>query len=141
MKRRRKRSDLHTILVWLPVVLALDMVAWLLWAAWHALPWLLTLAEAVVVCKRWQQHRRALGWPNGAEPTRPPRLVHGHVVSETEDLRRQVAKLEQDAARHEQLVDDLADAAGRPIDAVTATYLHLQRQYGSAAVGKPGRSR
>jgi hypothetical protein len=71
--------------------------------------------------------------------TRPPKVLPGQVITEAEDLRRQVAKLEADAARHEQLVDDLEDAAGRPIEAVIASYRHIQRQYGPAAVGKPGR--
>ena len=44
-------------------------------------------------------------------------------------LRRQVAKLEADAARHDQLLDELEDAAGRPAEAVIASYRHLQARY------------
>jgi hypothetical protein len=126
-------------------------------------PWLLAAGVALVawrVCRRWRLHRRVLGWlqgriprdlpgPSSAGPRYragefhqdppQPKVLQGQVVDETEDLRRQVAKLEQDAARREQLVDDLENAAGRPIEAVIATYRHLQEKYGSAAVGKPGR--
>ena len=33
-------------------------------------------------------------------------------------------------------IDDLEDAAARPIEAITATYRHVQRQYGPAATGR-----
>jgi hypothetical protein len=138
MTRRSRRR--HHPIVWmlalLPVVMFLEVALWLVF---HALA-LLLIAAAVLACNHWQLHRRAARWLTGAPGTgRPPAVVQGQVVTETEDLRRQVAKLEGDAARHEQVVDDLEDAAGRPIGAVTATYRHLQQQYGTAATGKPGR--
>ena len=65
----------------------------------------------------------------------------GQLRAERNDLRRQVVKLEADAARHDELVDALEDAAGRPIEAIIATYRLVQRQYKPAAVDKRGRTR
>jgi hypothetical protein len=125
------------------------------------LPWLLGTGVLLLACRRWRWHRRAAAWlreastpkdlpgPSTAGPRYragefhqdppQPEVLQGQVVGETEDLRRQVAKLEADAAKHEQLVDDLEDAAGRSIHAVIASYRAIQSKYGSAAVGKPGR--
>jgi hypothetical protein len=135
--RSRRRQTARPTYAPMLAVLAIGAA---LWVFWQALPWLIAATVLVTACRRWQLHRRALAWSRGPAPARPPHVVQGQVITDTEDdLRRQVAKLEQDAARHEQLVDDLEDAAGRPIDAVIETYRHIQKQYGPAGVGKPGR--
>jgi len=117
MTRRTLIRRRHHPPVWLALgigLLAAYAVAWAVWLTWHLLPLLLALAAVVVACKRWQIYRRALGRLNGNEPTRPPRLVHGHVITEVEDLRRQVAKLEDDADRsHHRHLPERA-AAVRP---------------------------
>ena len=59
------------------------------------------------------------------------------------DVARLRKELDEAAARADQYraelsrvraqIDDLEDAAARPIEAITATYRHVQRQYGPAA--------
>ena len=121
-----KHHPITVMVIGTGVLLGLDAIAWALWAAWHVLPWLLALAVAVLACRRWQLHRRALTWlrsPTG--PYGPTRLVQGQVVSEdAEQLRAELSRLRGTVARFE-------DAAGRTLEQATASYEHLQRQYGS----------
>ena len=116
---RHARPSLRLPLTLLAVIIALDVAAWVLWAAYRLLPWLLLAAAGVVAWRRW--HHRG---------STPPRVVQGIVESsEVDDLRRQVTKLEADAARHDALVEHLEAVAGRPVEAVIASFEHIQRIY------------
>ena len=64
----RRRHPLAWIVVLLPVLLGLDAVAWLLWWAWHLMPWLLGAGAVVLACRRWQLHLRAAAWLAGRRP-------------------------------------------------------------------------
>jgi hypothetical protein len=63
MTRPYRRQAL-VIVALTPVVLALDALAWLVWAAWRLLPWLLALAAAGALL--------LLARRRGAGRTRPP---------------------------------------------------------------------
>jgi hypothetical protein len=62
--------------------------------------------------------------------------LNDQLRAEAADLRRQVEQLERQAGETDALLNDLEDAAGRPVEAIISTYRHLQRQYGPAAVGR-----
>ena len=47
---RRRHHPLIWMAVLLPLLLGLDVLAWLLWAAWHLLPYVLAIGVAVVAC-------------------------------------------------------------------------------------------
>jgi hypothetical protein len=129
----RRRHPLAWIALGTAVLLMLDLGAWAAYIVAHVV---FTLAPAVLLgLAVWQawRHRR------GVTPPRPPRVVRGavvppagqlaEVIAERDGLRRQVAKLEDDAARHDQLVEDLERVAGRPVEAVIASFEHMQRIY------------
>jgi hypothetical protein len=82
-----------------------------------------------------QPARGTMAYPPAAG-TSP--AVSGLPVSERDDLRRQVAKLEDDAGRHDELIEQLEAVTGRPVEAVIASYRQAQRIYGPAATGKKG---
>jgi hypothetical protein len=107
VNRHRRRHDLQIIVAGGAVLLAADVAVW---AAWHLWPVLL-LAAAVVLAWRWRQRNRR----------RPP-VVQGQVVSDADQLRATVARLEA--------------AANRPIDLIIANYERIGRQYGPAATGR-----
>ena len=128
---RTFRPRRHHPVVWIVlgtgVLLVADGAAWLLWAAWHVMPLLLAAGVVVLGCRRWGWHLRALAWLRPSVPAAGP-VVPGQVVSDDRELfelRARVARFEH--------------AAGRSLDAATASYEHIQRQYGDATVGKPGR--
>jgi hypothetical protein len=137
MTRRtlRRRHPLALMLIALAAMVAFELAVDLLR---YAL--LLVLPAAVwLACRRWHR-RRACALPDQPQP--PLHLAHGTADPRlVDDLRRQVAKLEDDASRHERIVEHLEDVAGRPITAIIAGYRLRQAQYGPAAVGKPGRPR
>jgi hypothetical protein len=110
VSRHGRHRDLRVILTGGAVLLAADVAVW---AAWHLWP-LLLLAAAGVLAWRWRKRNQH----------RPP-VVQGQVVSDADQLRAKVARLET--------------AANRPIDAIIANYERIGRQYGPAAVGKAGR--
>ncbi len=86
-----------------------------------------------LACRRRQLHRRAVEWLRGTPP--PHRLVQGQVV--TDDAGQLSADLDHVRAQ----VARLENVANRPIDVITENYERIGRQYGPAAVGKPGRPR
>jgi hypothetical protein len=65
----RRRCQALVILALTPVVLALDPLAWLAWAAWHLMPWLLA-AAAVIAAYRVGRHRPL-------PPPQPPKVIQG----------------------------------------------------------------
>ena len=148
MSRHRRHHPVALIVLGTALLLAADIAAWAVWAIWHVLsalaPVLLLAGAGWAGWRLWRRRSTRLRAVQGPRV----RVVQGTVASgdpevarlraERDDLRRQVAKLEDDAARHDQLVGDLEDAAGRPIEVVIETYRHVQRQYGPAAVGKRG---
>lgn len=141
-----RRHQVTWIVLGTAALVTLDIGAWIAWALVHVVVTLapaLVLGAAAMAGWRWWRRRP------GGQP-RPPRVVRGSVVpsddrlaavtAERDDLRLQVAKLEGDAARTDQLLDDLERAAGRPVEAILASYQKIQRQYGPAAAGKTGGS-
>jgi apolipoprotein N-acyltransferase len=97
------------------VLLGLDAVAWALWAAWHVLPWLLAIAAAVVACRRWQLHRRALAWVRTASaPAVPPRVLQGEIVTDDGQDRAELARLRDDNAKLRTKVRVLSDMINGP---------------------------
>lgn len=131
----RKDASLFVLFTVACAVLAVVQLAERLWP----LAVVGLVAAVVYRARRAAQPSRVI--QGRAEPVGMPVSEVGQLRAERDDLRRQVAKLEDDAARHDQLVSDLEDAAGRPIEAVTASYRHVQRQYGPAALGKTGGTR
>jgi hypothetical protein len=158
MSRNRRRHPLVIMALVLPLLLLLDAAAWVFWLAWHLLPYLLLAGAAVAAWRACRRRGTGPPGPArlvqgtvlppgtsdvagrlAAEVTRLQRELAaaqhdaGNVITaldaEREDLRKQVAKLEDDAARHDQLVEDLEAAAGRPVEAVLASYRHIQRIY------------
>jgi hypothetical protein len=89
----RPRSQALVILALTPVVLALDALAWAVWAAWRALPWLLVLSVAGLLVWTLARHRRPL-------PPRPPKVIRSRAEedeldrlrAEVEALRRRLAE-------------------------------------------------
>jgi hypothetical protein len=57
-------------------------------------------------------------------------LING-LEAQRDDLLQQVAKLEADAAEHDDIVTELEHAAGRPIEAVLASYRKIAGMYGT----------
>lgn len=142
-ERRHRARRAHPASLFLLLV-ALGAVAYVI----AHLGLLLLAGGTAVAAGIWVRRRPARPVPwviqGRGEPVGPPeaarlRVAVGQLEAERDDLRRQVAKLEDAAARHDQLVGDLEDAAGRPIEAIIASYRHVQRQYGPAAVCKSGR--
>jgi hypothetical protein len=156
---RRRRHPARAIVLGGALLIVLDVVAWAVWALWRLAPLLLLAGVVVVAWRAWRRRglpRRGAFRPPAGEPAATlPRWLSGPVLprsawlrtpagepasdgvpaagsaleAERDDLRRQVAKLEDDAARHDQLIEDLEAVAGRPVEAVIASYRHLQRQY------------
>jgi hypothetical protein len=108
--RHRKHHPITVMPIGTCVLLGLDAVAWALWAAWHVLPWLLAITVAVVACRRWRLHRRALAWVRSATtPPGPPRVVQGQVVSDTDLDRGELTRLRDDNAKLRAKVGVLSD--------------------------------
>jgi hypothetical protein len=84
-RHRRKRHPITVMMLGLAVLLVFDLVAWVGYLAWHALPVLLPLAVVVVACRRWKLHRRvwaALNQPGraGKGPVLTGRVEHPEVT-------------------------------------------------------------
>ena len=95
-------------------------------AVWPILLLTGVTAAAVVARRRWLAR----------VPTRPNlRVIRGEMVSEDAE---HIAQLQTELSRLRGLVARLEDAANRPLEAVIANYERIGRQYGPAAVGKPG---
>jgi hypothetical protein len=142
MPRRRSSEATGAIILFLVVCGVVAAVQ----LAEHLAP-LVLLAGAGYGGWRWRQRRGPRGASLGpsenseldsAKSARRRRMVQAEVVSE--DAAR-VEQLQAELSRVRRQVADLEDAAGRPVDAITQTYRHLQRQYGPAAAGKIGDQR
>jgi hypothetical protein len=91
----------------------------------------------------------AAGWlargrfrPPAPAPARPVLRVaddRDRLAAELDDARRQVAKLEQDAAEHDELLGRLERVTRRPVELHVADLERAQRLYGPAATGQTGR--
>jgi hypothetical protein len=68
---RLHRHQALVILALTPVVLALDALAWLVWAAWRLLPWLLALAVADVLLLLARRRGAGRSRPAGAVQAGP----------------------------------------------------------------------
>jgi hypothetical protein len=131
---RHARRSLRTPLLLLLAVIVLNLAATVIWAAYRLLP-LLLLAGVAWCGWRLATRRRILPAP------RPAKVLQAKVMpdrtadleAEAADLRRQVAKLEDDAARNEEIVEELERAAGRPIEAILASYRKIAGFYGTGA--------
>jgi hypothetical protein len=148
----RRRARRHPAL--LAAGLALGVVVGL--AVLHMLGWLLVTAGLAAGAYAIGRNRRPVV---RATTTRTgPAPVHGVTPAATSsnstswtggpvaaqiatiaDLRRQIAKLEDDAAAHDELLERLEAVTGRPVEAVIASYQHAQRIYGPAATGNSTR--
>jgi apolipoprotein N-acyltransferase len=113
---RRKHRQVTWILAGTVVLLGLDAIAWLLWAAWHLLPWLLAITVAVLACRRWQLHRRVLAWVRDAgTPAVPPRVVQGHVTDQAADLdRAEVTRLRDQNSAMRKKIQILSETINGP---------------------------
>jgi hypothetical protein len=57
------RRQAVVILALTPIVLAVDALAWLIWAAWHLMPWLLATAAVVAAYRAGQRRPTGTGQP------------------------------------------------------------------------------
>jgi hypothetical protein len=107
-------------------------------------------------CGGWRLWQRLGTRARSGSPGRGRRVVPGTVLSpgavrlaeaEAEnaellardgDLRRQVAKLEDDAARHDDLIERIERVTRRPVELHVADLERAQRVYGPAVTGKTG---
>jgi hypothetical protein len=133
MSHHARRSLRTPLLVLLPVI-GLNLAAAVIWAAYRLLP-LLLLAGLAWCGWRLATRRRILPAPGPAKVlpagVMPDRTAE--LEAEVDDLRRQVAKLEDDAARSEEIVEELERAAGRPIEVILASYRKIAGFYGAGA--------
>jgi hypothetical protein len=58
-----RRCQALVILALTPLVLAVDALAWLVWAAWHLMPWLLAAAAVVAAYRAGQRRAAGTGQP------------------------------------------------------------------------------
>jgi hypothetical protein len=127
---RCRRHPLAWIAIGTVALVALDVAAWLAYAAWRLAP-LLAGAGAVVA------YRRLRG-----RPILPPqgrgKVVPGQIVNE--DAERE-AQLRAELSRVRRQVADLEDLAGRDIGLIIADYQRAQARYGPAMSGKTGGTR
>jgi hypothetical protein len=108
----RRQHPVAVIVAGTGLLLGLDAVAWMLWLAWHVMPWLIGLALVVFACRHWQLHHRLVALVRhrrAAYLAERSRLPHPIAAD-------QVSRLEA--------------AANRPIEAVIASYERVGRQYG-----------
>ena len=137
---RRRHHALVWILLGTGLLLAADVAVWLAYAAWKLAPLLLAGAAAAVAYRRLRGRRilppqgRGKVLQGRAEPDCTTDLE-----AERDDLRRQVAKLEDAAAKHDDLLERLERVIRRPVEFHLADLERAQRLYGPAATGKPGR--
>jgi hypothetical protein len=129
---RRKTGVVGALAWWFVIVIvvvAAEVVEDVIRHAALLLPVAAAAVAGAYLVRRWRRRARPVRPVEAARPAARAAEV-GRADAERAELRRRVAKLEDDAARHDQLVEDLEDAAGRPVEAVIATYRALQGKYG-----------
>ena len=107
------------------VLAVLAGVAWVVFILAHILVLVLTVA-AVVAAYRLGRLRGTRAQVTSGSPGCDPKVIQGHAV---DPERERAAQLEAELSRVRQLVADIEDAAGRPVEAIIASYRHIQRQY------------
>ena len=132
----RKDVSLFVLFTVACAVLAVVQLAERLWP-------LAVLGLVAVVVYRTRRARR-ISRPSRviqgrAEPAGIPTSEVGQLRAERDELRRQIAKLEQDAAEHDNLLERLERVTRRPVELHLADLERAQRLYGPATTGKSGR--
>jgi hypothetical protein len=133
---RRARRSLRTPLLLLLAVIALNLAATIIGEAYRLLP--LLLLTGLAWCG-WQLARRRRVLPaSGSAKVLPAQVMpdrNADLEAEVDDLRRQVAKLEDDAARNDELLGRLEAVTHRPAELHIADLERARRMYGPAAFG------
>jgi len=124
--RRHNRGARRLAVAFVLAMFAVTVGLRILAAVWPVVLLTAVAGLAVVARRRWLAR----------VPTRPNlRVIRGEMVSEDAE---HIAQLREELSRVRGQVARLEDAANRPLEAVIANYERIGRQYGPAAVGKPG---
>jgi hypothetical protein len=144
MTRRRTRRRIRPGEVFALALLAIAGIDALAHAGYVVLLLAAAVAYVLLVIRPGVQRPAAPPRQAPAVPAAPAAAVPsldahrrkaGQLAAENDDLRRQVAKLEQDAAAHDDLIERIEAVTGRRVELHLAALEKARGLYGNAAFG------